>query len=80
MTTTKKVNTKSLLRHAFETMMLLKAKAIDVEEAKGQSNLLKQANNLLKYELDRAIAQQKYADIELREIEEFESNFIEDEQ
>lgn len=80
MTTTKKVNTKSLLRHAFETMMLLKAKAIDVEEAKGQSNLLKQANNLLKYELDRAIAQQKYADIELREIEEFESNFIEAEQ
>jgi hypothetical protein len=73
MKSTKQVNTKSLLRHAFDTMMLLKAKSIDVEEAKGQANLLKQANNLLKYELDRATAMQKYPDIELREIEELDS-------
>lgn len=70
METTKKVNTKELLRHAFNTMMLLKSKAISVEEAKAQGNLIKQSNNLLKYELDRAVAIQKYDNIEIREIEE----------
>lgn len=70
METTKKVNSKELLKHAFNMMMLLKQKAINVEEAKAQGNLLKQANNLLKYELDRAIAVQKFESIEIREIEE----------
>lgn len=70
METTKKVNTKELLRHAFNTMMLLKSKAISVEEAKAQGNLIKQSNNLLKYELDRAVAIQKYDAIEIRDIEE----------
>jgi hypothetical protein len=31
---------------------------------------LKQSNNILKYELDRAIAMQKFENIEIREIEE----------
>lgn len=70
METTKKVNSKELLKHAFNTMMLLKAKAISVEEAKAQSNLIKQSNNLLRYELDRAIAEQKFESIEIRNIED----------
>lgn len=70
MESTKKVNTKSLLKHAFDLMMLLKAKAISVEEAKAQSNLLKQSNNLLRYELDRSIAETKFENLKIREIEE----------
>jgi hypothetical protein len=34
--------------------------------------LLKQSNNLLKYELDRAIAFKKFENLEIREIEEHE--------
>lgn len=70
MESTKQVNSKELLRHAFNTMMLLKSKAVSVEEAKAQSNLLKQSNNLLRYELDRAIAIQKFENIEIRNIED----------
>lgn len=70
MESTKKVNSKELLKHSFNTMMLLKSKAISVEEAKAQSNLLKQSNNLLKYELDRAIAMQKFENIDIRDIED----------
>lgn len=70
METTKKVNAKELLKHSFNVMMLLKSKAISVEEAKAQSNLLKQSNNLLRYELDRAIAVQKFESIDIRNIEE----------
>lgn len=67
---TKSANSKALLRHAFDTMMLLKSKSISVDEAKAQSNLLKQSNNILKYELDRAIAEQKFEDINIRDIED----------
>lgn len=74
MKSTKKVNSKELLRHAFDTMMMLKAKAINTEEAKAQANLLKQSNNLLKYELDRAVAIQKYEMLEIRDIEELEED------
>lgn len=66
----KKANTAELLRHAFNTMMLLKSKAISVEEAKAQGNLIKQSNNLLRYELDRAIAVQRFDNITIRDIEE----------
>jgi hypothetical protein len=69
MTTAKKVNTKELLKHSFDMMMLLKQKAISVDEAKAQANLIKQSNNLMKYELDRAIAMQKFENIEIRNIE-----------
>lgn len=65
-----KVNSKSLLQHAFNTMQLLKNKEISVEDAKAQANLLKQSNNLLKYELERAAYIQKYENIEIREIED----------
>lgn len=70
MKSTKKVNTKELLRHSFDTMMMLKSKAIDVDEAKAQAGLLKQANNLLRYEIDRGIAIEKFPKIEIRDIEE----------
>jgi hypothetical protein len=70
--TNKKVNSRELLSHAFDMMMMLKAKVISVDEAKEQSNLLKQSNNLLKYELDRAIAFKKYENLDLREIEDLD--------
>jgi len=70
MTSKKKVSTKTLLKHSFDTMMLLKSGSINVEEAKAQANLLKQSNNILKYELDRAIAIQKYDNIEIRNVED----------
>jgi len=66
----KKVTTKNLLKHSFDLMMMLKDKTINVEEAKAHANLLKQSNNLLRYELDRAVAIQKFDKIEIREIEE----------
>jgi hypothetical protein len=72
MKTTKKVNTRELLSHAFDLMMLLKSKAISVDEAKAQANLIKQSNNILRYELDRAMALQKFENIEIRDIEEFD--------
>ena len=62
-------NTKELFRHSLDLMMLLKSKAITVEEAKAQANLLKQSNNILRYELDRAIAEKKLENINIREIE-----------
>jgi len=70
METTKKTNSKELLKHAFNTMMLLKSKAISVEEAKAQSNLLKQSNNILRYELDKAVAIAKFDNLNIKEIEE----------
>ena len=69
---TKSANSKELFKHSFDLMMLLKAKAISVEEAKAQSNLLKQSNNLLRYELDRAIAEKKFENLDIRDIEEHE--------
>ena len=62
--------TKELFKHSFDMMMLLKQKAITVEDAKAQSNLLKQSNNILRYELDRAIAEKKFENLQIREIED----------
>ena len=70
LTTKKTANSKELFKHSFNLMQLLNQNAITVEEAKAQANLLKQANNLLKYELDRAIAEKKYENLSIREIEE----------
>ena len=50
----KPVNNKSLLHFIFDQMEKLDTKEIDIEQAKAQSLLAKQANNALKYELDRA--------------------------
>lgn len=65
-----KANSKSLLKHAFETMMALKNQEIDIDQAKAQAGLLKQSNNILKYELDRAVAISKHENLKLRNIEE----------
>ncbi len=47
----------------------LDKKLISVEHLKAQAGSAKQLNNLLKYELDRAKAIQKFKDINIREIE-----------
>jgi hypothetical protein len=73
----KPVNNKSLLAFIFGQMEKLDNNEIDVEKAKAQAHLAKQANNSLKYELDRANTLVKIeqhnrtyqADIILREAE-----------
>lgn len=50
----------------------LNAKVINVEEAKAQANLAKQANNLLKYELDKAVARCKFENLVITDIESIE--------
>ncbi len=50
----KPVNNKSLLHFIFDQMEKLDNDQIDVQQAKAQADLAKQANNMLKYELDRA--------------------------
>jgi hypothetical protein len=55
-------NNKSLLHFIFNQMEKLDKKEIDIDEAKTQSLLAKQANNALKYELDRANVQMKLAE------------------
>jgi hypothetical protein len=50
---------KDLFRHICEQMEKLAAKKISVDEAKGQAALAKQANNLLRYELDRVKTEMK---------------------
>lgn len=61
--------TKQLFKHTFEIMQLLRADKISTEQAKAHANLIKQSNNLLRYELDRAVAKQKFENLEIREIE-----------
>ena len=58
----KPVNNKSLVAFLFDQMDKLNAGLISVEEAKAQGNLAKQANNLKKHELDKAIAIAKFGD------------------
>ena len=73
----KPVNSKSLLGFVFDQMEKLDNGQIDNQTAREQSNLVKQANNLLKYELDRAKVRMEltkhnaiYKDgVNLREIE-----------
>lgn len=72
LTSKKSANSRELFKHAFDLMQLLKQKAITVEEAKAQANLLKQSNNILRYELDRAISEKKFEGLTIREIEDNE--------
>lgn len=73
----KPVNSKSLLSFVCEQMEKLDSGKISTEQAREQGNLIKQSNNLLKYEIDRAKIQMKltehnavYKDgLTLREIE-----------
>lgn len=71
------VNNKSLLHFIFDQMEKLDKKEIDIETAKAQSSLAKQACNVMNYELKRADVQMKltehnaiYKDgLKLREVE-----------
>ena len=73
----KPVNSKSLFAFVCDQMEKLSSNLISVDEAKAQSNLCKQANNLLKYEIERTkvlmevktFNSQNNTEIELREIE-----------
>ena len=73
----KPVNNKSLLHFIYDQMEKLDKKEINVFEAKAQADLAKQANNVLKYELDRTNTlitldqqnRQHGTNIELRNIE-----------
>lgn len=49
----KPINNKSLLAFIFGQMEKLDSGEIDTNTAREQSNLAKQANNAMKYELDR---------------------------
>lgn len=57
-----KANTKKIFEHLCDQMDKLNAKVISVEEAKAQATLSKQANNVLRYELDTAVAKAKYGE------------------
>ncbi len=50
----KPVNNKSMIAFLFDQMDKLDKDEIDINKAKEQSNLAKQVNNAMKYELDRA--------------------------
>jgi len=71
------VNSKSLLSFVFSVMEKLDTNKIDAQTAREQSNLIKQGNNLLKYEIDRSKTLMKLAEhnakykdgLDLREIE-----------
>lgn len=73
MSTQKEVaeSSRGIFKHLCQQMDRLAKQAISVEEAKAQANLSKQANNLLRYELDRATAIVKFGKdvLELRNIE-----------
>lgn len=62
-------NSKGVFEFLINQMEKLEQKKIDVETLKEQANAAKQLNNLLKYELERAKAIQKYKGIAIREIE-----------
>lgn len=47
------VNNKSMIAFLFSQMEKLDTGVIDVQNAREQSNLAKQVNNAMKYELDR---------------------------
>jgi uncharacterized protein YbaP (TraB family) len=60
---------KGIFEFLCKQMEQLDKKVISVEHLKAQGNAAKQLNNLLKYELDRAKAVQKFKDIDIRNIE-----------
>ena len=73
----KPVNSKSLLAFVFGQMEKLDSGELDNDTARSQASLVKQANNLLKYELDRSKVQMQLSqhnavykdDLMLRDIE-----------
>lgn len=69
----KQSTSKSIFEHLCNQMDKLNSKVISVEEAKAQANLAKQANNITKYELDKAIAKAKFGEeIDLSDLDNYE--------
>lgn len=54
--------TSGLLGHLADTMLRLETRKIGVEEAKSQASLVKQSNNLLRFELDKAKFERKVSE------------------
>lgn len=69
---------RALFEHVCGQMDLLAKKKISVDDAKAQASLAKQANNLLRYELDRAKAEAKLHEYNTRNKTEFSIREIED--
>lgn len=73
----KPVNNKSLLHFLFDQMEKLDNGVIDINQANTQANLVRQANNLMRYELDKVKVLMQLNDhnatsnkqIELRDVE-----------
>lgn len=61
----KPVNSKSLFTFICDQMGKLAKDEITTEQAKAQANLAKQANNILKYELDRINMQIKISEFKV---------------
>jgi hypothetical protein len=66
----KRANSQMIFKHLCDQMEKLNMKVVSVEETKAQANLAKQANNLLRYELDKAVAKAKFENLVINEIEE----------
>jgi hypothetical protein len=62
----KPVNQKSLLHFIYDQMDKLDKGEIEIDKAKAQAVLMKEANNVFKYELDRANTEMKLRDFNLR--------------
>lgn len=73
----KAVNNKSLLAFIYDQMEKLDNGAVSVDQAKAQASLAKQANNMMRYELDLAKTKMSLSEhnkltgesIELRNVE-----------
>lgn len=65
-----KANTKELFSCVFDTIEKLREKQIEPEAANCIMGLIKQANNVLKYELDAAIAKKKFDGLEIFDVQE----------
>lgn len=66
----KAASSKNIFKHLCDQMDKLNSKVVSVEEVKAQANLAKQANNLLRYKLDKAIALERYENLKIEDIEE----------
>lgn len=62
-------SSKGIFEFLCQQMEKLDKQQINVEQLKAQTNSVKQLNNLLRYELDRAKAIKKIQGIEIRDIE-----------
>ena len=65
-----KASSENIFKHLCDQMDKLNAKVISVDEAKAQAGLAKQANNLLRHEIDRATFIEKFGRDSLRDIED----------